>query len=182
MALIINRTGLQVGQWIQFHTTKDLSQASEPQQAIYQENQRYLVFSREDALFDACRCNVMDIDGKSFDYCARMFSLGYTNLVSDGEIRVVSKESVETIHGAEKVQAVYEAAKKRIDELSGYFTKYPAQILGTFSCEASQARQLSSGFNPIEALPSSVVYNIISPLDICLFLTVYLRKNYNFRG
>ena len=161
MSSIIGRRELKVGQWIHFHTTKDLNKASDALQAIYQESQRYLVFAREDEMFDACRCYVMDINGNSFDYNARMYSLGSTSLVYKGEIRVVSKESVEAIHGAEKVEAVYLAAQKRIEELSDYFAKYPNQLLNTSNRKADQARQLNSALDESVAKTAGDISGIL---------------------
>lgn len=139
---VTDRTGLEVGQWVWFFTSEDLSDLELEKQAIYEKNQRYLVISREDVAFDSCRCNVVDIDGKIYDYCARLFYLGNNDL--DGvEIRLVSKKSVEQIHGVEKVQSVYQAAKEHIKGLSGYFSDYPAQILGKTSQRANETRKLN---------------------------------------
>jgi len=137
----IEREGLEVGQWIQFSTTEDLSNSESEVKAIYQENQRFLVISREDAPLDDCRCNVIDIDGKIYDYCARMFSLGFTNLSWDGKIRAVTRESVEVILGKEKVEAVYQAAEKHLEKRADYFAKYPAQLLG--QSKLSRQRKLN---------------------------------------
>lgn len=112
---------LEVGQWIQFYTDEDLSNVPVKQKAIFQENQRYLVFSREDELSQACRCNVIAIDGNQSVYIPYPTSSGYARLVDDEEIRVVSRESVEALHGSEKVQAIYKAAKKFLEEEKDYF-------------------------------------------------------------
>lgn len=135
MSSVIGREGLQVGQWIQFTTEENIPTSQSEKKAIYEGSQRYLVISREDAFCDTCRCNVVDVNGKMYDYCARMFSLNYIDLVWDSEIRVVSRENVEALHGVLKVQAVYQAAANHIGRLSEYFEKYPAQILGKTSRE-----------------------------------------------
>lgn len=124
---------LQVGQWIQFMTDKDLSvpaaRESEKRQAIYHKDQRYLVVTREDAACDPCRCRVIDIQAKKGDYCPRMNMLGCIALESYGNIRVDSRQNVEILHGKEKVQRVYDEAKKWIAETADYRAKYPTEVM-----------------------------------------------------
>ena len=112
MAFVVSGGDLKVAQWIKFTTGEDLSTQSAETQAIYQENQRYLVFFREDRLSDPCRCRLIDMKGEIINYCARMHSLGSSQLVWDGNITVVTKQSVETIHGAELVSAIYAEAQR----------------------------------------------------------------------
>jgi hypothetical protein len=126
----VNKTGLAVGEWVQFVTEQDLKEAPVEQQEIYQQNQRFLVISRQNDLFDSCRCFLVDMAGKRYDYSARMNSLQHTRLVNEGTIRAVSRDSVESIHGVERVQSVYRAAQKHIEDLADYFAEYPAQFLG----------------------------------------------------
>ena len=130
MAYAVSRTGLDVGQWVQFKTDGDLSEVPEEEQAIYQENQRYLVFSRNNFADDPCRCYLIDMNCKRWDYCPRVLFLDHFSLAWDVKITGFSRESVEVIHGSEQVEVVYEAARKCIEELKDYFAQDPARILG----------------------------------------------------
>lgn len=126
----ISKTGLEVGQWVCFSATAEaLALASEPQKKIYEENHFFLVISREDAMWDGCRCNLVDKDGNCHDYCPRVCSLGWTNLFVSTEIFVVDQEEVNTLYGKEQRDQIYKNAQEHLEKKRDYFAKYPAQLL-----------------------------------------------------
>ncbi len=138
----IEANELRVNQWVQFLTSQDLSAAPVEQQEIYQPSRCFLVISRADALLDPCRCYLVDIAGKKYDYCPRVGSLGSTRLVEMGEIEVVSREDVELIHGVEKVYSVYKAAQMYLKELAKDLVKHPARIPDYFKFSATETEAL----------------------------------------
>jgi hypothetical protein len=130
MAKSIGRCDLQVGQWVKFSTTQAPESLSKGQQDIYQNGRIFLVVTREDQGFDPCRCYLIDENGKSYDYCPRMHSLGYVDLLwDDHNTSAYSNEEVESTLGKEKMTSIYQAAKAQLEKMSGYFSKYPAKKL-----------------------------------------------------
>lgn len=123
MNSVISSAQLEVGQWVQFANTDKTEKLNFITEIFCEEKERLLVISREDSFMDRCRCYLIDTSGTPHDFSGSQFDF-------KGEIRVVSRESVETIHGIEKVNKVYEAAQKHLEKCKAYFAKYPAQVLG----------------------------------------------------
>jgi hypothetical protein len=130
MGKSIGRLDLQVGQWVKFSTKTDLGSLSEGQQQIYQNTRIFLVVAREDAMFDSCRCYLIDENGKSYHYCPKKHSLGYVDLLWDNNnICAFSDEEIECVLGKETMLSVYQAAKAQLEKMSDYFSKHPAKKL-----------------------------------------------------
>ena len=144
----VGPTEISVGEWVKFCTDEDLSIASSEQKAIYQENQRYLVISREDHLFDECRCYLIEIlTGKMLGYCPRMQRLGDTDLIWVKNVKVFSRKSVEALYDNAKVQAAYDAAKKHLEDHAYYFKVYPKETLNVDTPFPSYDARLIRKFN-----------------------------------
>lgn len=109
---------MQVGNWVQYSTNRDFSKWGSEHKEIYQKNQCFLVIAEYTPIFDQ-NFDLIDMKGNIHNYCPRMRMLGLVDLQSDYKITKVSKKTVESIHGADKVQSVYEAAQKFIVRTKG---------------------------------------------------------------
>lgn len=115
----IGKYNLKVGQWIKFSIDeKTQNGLSEEQKSIYQKDRIFLVLTREDEMFDSCRCYLLDEEGKKYDYCPRMHELHFIALIWDHEIIAYSNDEVETFYEREKLLSIYEAAKKCLCEMN----------------------------------------------------------------
>lgn len=131
MSKEIYNGSLHVGQWIYFTAQEEkLSEASEKQQSLYDENRFFLVISRHDDMFDGCRCFIVDMDGNNHDYCPRMHRIGYVDRIWGDKVMLVDQEYVESIHGISEVQKVYQAAKFHLGNRREYFAEIrPTELL-----------------------------------------------------
>jgi hypothetical protein len=125
----IGKFNLEVGQWVKFSTEKAHDSLSEKQKPIYQTDRIFLVLTREDALFDSCRCALIDETGKNYDYCPRMHELNFVGLIWNHNIIAYSNDEVESFYEREKILSIYEAAQKYLDKMSDYFEEYAAKKL-----------------------------------------------------
>jgi len=125
----IGKYDLEVGQWVKFSTEKDQDSLSEKQKPIYQKDRIFFVLTREDAMYDSCRCDLIDETGKNYDYNPRMHELGFVGLIWDHEIIAYSNHEVESFYEREKILSIYEAAQKYLDKMSDDFMQYGANKL-----------------------------------------------------
>lgn len=130
MSKNIGKWDLQIGQWVKFSTTKDLKEHPLSKQQIYSDSRIFLVATREDYSFNPCRCFLIDEEGKAYDYCPRMNSLGSVDLLwDDNMISVFSDEEVEDLYGKIGMKSMYLGAKSLLEERKDYFSRYPAKKL-----------------------------------------------------
>ncbi len=125
---------LQVGTWVQFSTREDLTGESPEALAVYQADQYFLAIADEHRRDDPHRGTLMDVfETQAYDYCPRTLSLSPSSFtevrLSNTSVNVVSRKSVEEIHGAEKVSAVYRSAKQHIGKNPQYFEFHANETL-----------------------------------------------------
>jgi hypothetical protein len=72
----------------------------------------------------------MDINGNKVEYSANNFSVSSHLLAKRTRMISCSRESVEALHGIEKVQAVYEKAKSHVREFNASQTYKEASKMG----------------------------------------------------
>lgn len=122
----------EIGQWVKFETANNIAELSSEEQNIYRQEAIFLVISREDKLYDAGRCYLVDNNGQLFDSCPRMQSLNsitFTNMT----IKAYSHEEADSIVGKEKMLEMVGMAQKHLQDLSEYFNKYGGKILDASS-------------------------------------------------
>ncbi|MFA5960835.1 MAG: hypothetical protein WC785_09990 [Tatlockia sp.] len=139
MGHTINIYDLQVGQWVKFFTKKSLNSLSEKQQKLYQAELIFLVVTREDVMYDSCRCNLVDNNGQLYDYCPRTKSLNSVDFSGDNVIEAFSHEEIESVYGKDNMLMIAEMAQKHLEGLSEYSKKYAGKILDVDSILQNQA-------------------------------------------
>ena len=129
----IGKRGLQVGKWIRF-SVPDYAETDDKK--FFGEKRFFLVVSREDHAFDPCRCCILDMDGRSYDYNLRMSHL-YSmtgehpdwDIYDETSVFFVEKKGVITTLGSEKVEEVYKSARAFLEKMTNYFSKDSAETL-----------------------------------------------------
>jgi|GEM_PF-2721549 len=111
----IRADALQPGQWVLF--------LDDGGQLLPKSPGPYKVINREDVWMDPCRCFLMNINGKLFDYCPRMCSLDLEDLPGRYKVKVVKEEMMTKVLG-EKMKTIQEMAAELLKKLAFDHTKY----------------------------------------------------------
>lgn len=109
---------IQPGQWILFQPIDE----AESKNDLYRKDRVFKVIEREDLITplaeDRCRCSLMDINGKKYDYVFRMAEIdgnecSYSFNLRD-KVLIISDEEMEKLYGKESVAKVNALVNKVI--------------------------------------------------------------------
>ena len=128
MGTVITNNGLMVGQWVKFRTQEFSDQNLQPNN-VFHRNQRFLVITRQDLLWDPCNCYLMNLEEKIFKYSPNDLMFGDNILPLSYEIVWVSNNDVENIKGKDRVNAINNKAREIINKIPRN-TYQSLQLLG----------------------------------------------------